>query len=51
MAPATVGGETYRGGKRGEGKNKIVLLIGHTNSFTVGGETEGAHGPLGGKRP
>ena len=28
-----------------------LRLIGHTSSFTIGGETEGAQGPLGTKRP
>jgi len=28
-----------------------LRLRGHTSSFIVGGETEGAHGPLGSKRP
>jgi len=46
VVPATGGEE-----RRWRGRRNQCCLIGHTSSFGVGGETEGAQGPLGSKRP
>jgi len=51
VAPTTGGEERRWQGRRWRGRRNQCCLIEHTSSSGVGGETEGAQGPLGSKRP